>query len=240
MDFVVAVKTDSESAKVVEPAECSLRDPSKNAKAASMFLIPFGEVWFDSSFAKFFSARLGVIRSISINFIRMILWMAGLPANGLDSINQRKKRSHVMSVCSRQFITQRNAIGVRQDVMFAAGFTAIIGIWARFLTRSHGSHERTINWRSRPVDQIRRSKAIDQFVMQVVPDTRFLPLHQSSPTRHPTSTTHLLRQHFPGDPTFQNEQDSGQYLSIVQPRSPALPTCEMLRNQWFQNRPQLI
>ena len=66
MDFVVAVKTNSESAKVVEPAECSLRDHSKNAKAASMFLIPFGEVWFDSSFAKFLSARLGVIRSISI------------------------------------------------------------------------------------------------------------------------------------------------------------------------------
>ena len=102
MDFVVAVKTNSESAKVVEPAECSLRDHSKNAKAASMFLIPFGEVWFDSSFAKFFSVRLGVIRSISINFIRMILWMAGLPANGRNAVNQRKELSHVMSVCSRQ------------------------------------------------------------------------------------------------------------------------------------------
>ena len=130
MNFVVAVEADSEAAEVVEPAECSFRDPSKNAKAASMFLIPFGQVWFDASFAKFFSVRLGVIGSICVDFIRMILRMAGLPADWRNAVNQRKKLSHIMPVCSRQCITQRNAIGVRQDMMFASGFTAIRGIWA--------------------------------------------------------------------------------------------------------------
>ena len=69
--------------------------------------------------------RLGVIGSIGINFIRMILRMTRLPADGRNTVDQRKKLSDIMPVCSRQCITQRNAIGVRQDVMFAAGFTAI-------------------------------------------------------------------------------------------------------------------
>ena len=198
MDFVVAVKTNSESAKVVEPGECSFRDPSKDTKAASVFLISFGQVWFDASFAKFFSVRLGVIGSIGINFIRMILRMAGLPADGRYTVYQWKKLSHIMPVCSRQCITERNAIGVRQDMMFAAGFTAISGIWACFLASSHRSHRRTIDRRSRPVDQISRSQAIEQFMMQVVPDAGFLPFPQPSPARHSTSATHLLRKHFPG------------------------------------------
>ena len=153
MDCVVAVKTNSEAAEVMEPAECSFRDPSKNAKAASVFLIPSGQVWFDASLAKLFSVRLGVIRSIRINFVRMILQMAGFPADWRNTVNQLKKLSHVMSVCSRQCVTQRNAIRVRQNMMFAAGFTAIRGIWAGFLACTHGSHRRTIDHRSRPVDQ---------------------------------------------------------------------------------------
>jgi hypothetical protein len=203
MDFVVAVKTDSEAAEVVQPAKCSFRYPSKNAKAASVFLIPFGQVRFDPTLAKFLAVRLGVIGSISIDFVRMIFGMAGLTTHRRDSVNQRKELSHVMSVCSRQCITQRNAVGISQNMMFTAGFTAIRGIWACFLACPHGSHRRTINRRSGPVDQISGTKAIEQFVVQVVPNARFLPFHQSSPARHSTSTTHLLRQHFPGDPTFQ-------------------------------------
>ncbi len=68
-NFVVAVKADSEAAEVMEPAEGPFRDPSKDVKAASKFLIPFGKVWFDASFAKLFSMRLGVIGSIGINLI---------------------------------------------------------------------------------------------------------------------------------------------------------------------------
>ena len=55
MDFVVAVKSDAEAAEVVKPAECSFRDSSKDAEAASMLLIPFSQVWFDASLARFFS-----------------------------------------------------------------------------------------------------------------------------------------------------------------------------------------
>jgi hypothetical protein len=55
MDFVVAVKSDAEAAEVVKPAECSFRDPSKDAEAASMLLIPFSQAFFDAWLAKFFS-----------------------------------------------------------------------------------------------------------------------------------------------------------------------------------------
>ena len=167
MNFVVAVKADSEAAEVMEPAEGPFRDPSKDAKAASMFLIPFGKVWFDASFAKLFSMRLGVIGSIGINLILMILRMAGFPTDGRNTVDQWKKLSHIMSVCSRQCITQRNAIGVRQDMMFAAGFASIRWIWACFLASSHGPYRRTIDCRSRPVDQISCSQVIEQFVVQV-------------------------------------------------------------------------
>ncbi len=57
MDFVVAVKTNSESAKVVEPAECSSETHRKMPRPPSMFLIPFCQVRFDASFAKFFSVN---------------------------------------------------------------------------------------------------------------------------------------------------------------------------------------
>ena len=240
MNFVVAVKADSEAAEVVKPAEGAFRDPSIDAKAAAVFLIPFGQVWFDASLAKFFSVRLGVIGSICINLIRMILRMAGLPSNGRNTVDQWKKLGHIMPVCSRQCITQRNAIGVRQDMMFASGFAAIRGIWACFLASAHGSYRRTIDRRSRPVDQISRSQAIEQFMMQVVPNASFLPFHQSSPARHSTSATHLLRKHFPGYATFQNEQDAGENLSIIEPWSPTFLTGDMLRNQRFHHSPQLI
>lgn len=240
MDFFVAVKADSEAAEVVEPAESSFRDPSISAKSASVFLISSSQVWFDASLAKFFSVRLRIIGSICINFIRMILRMAGLPTDGRNTVEQRKKLSHVMSVCSRQCITQRNAIGIRQDMMFAAGFTAIRGIWARFLASSHGSYRRTIDGRSRPVDHISRSQAIEQFVVQVVPDTCLLPFPQSSPARHSTSTTHLQREHFPRNATFQNEQNSSEGFTIINSRSSTLRTRHMFRDQRLHHRPQLI
>ena len=55
MNFVVAVKSDAEAAEVVKPAEGSFGDSSKDAEAASMLLIPFSQVWFDASLARFFS-----------------------------------------------------------------------------------------------------------------------------------------------------------------------------------------
>ena len=109
LDFVVAVKTNSEAAKIVQPAKRSFRDPSKNAKAISMFLIPSSQVCFDALRAKCFSVSFGVIdgkrpgnpshlwrsavrAAFSRRFWRSSRWRAGELASFIDAMHQHMVR----------------------------------------------------------------------------------------------------------------------------------------------------
>src|SRR5436190_4264773 len=56
--------------------------------------------------------------------------------------------------------------------------------------------------------------------MQLLPDTRLLPLAQPPPASHPRAAAHLLRQILPRDPRLQHEQDPRQHLPIVDPPPP--------------------
>jgi hypothetical protein len=57
--------------------------------------------------------------------------------------------------------------------------------------------------------------------VQFLPDTGSLPVTQPPPTRHATAAAHLLRQHLPGNATFEDKQNSGQRHPIADRRTPS-------------------
>ena len=201
MDLCSTIEADSESAEVMEPSECAFRDPSKNAQTAPVFLIAASQMRVNTTVAKLLSVRFRIVGSIGIDFLRPAFGMAKLPSDLRNSIYQRKQLSHIMPVCSRQRVTQRDPVGVRQEMVFAAGFPAIRRVGAGFFTSTHSSHRRAIDGGTRPVDQVGCSKTVEQFVVQSVSDTCFRPFQHSAPTRHSTTTTHFLRPHFPRNVT---------------------------------------
>jgi hypothetical protein len=61
-----------------------------------------------------------------------------------------------------------------------------------------------------------RPEAVQQDLVDRLPDPGLLPGVQIPPTTHPASAAHLLGQVLPGDACLEHEQDSRQSLATVQ------------------------
>jgi hypothetical protein len=66
VDVRTSIDAESETAKAVEPAHGSFRDPSEDAESAAVFGVPLGEKGLGPPSAKFFSVRLRVVGSIGV------------------------------------------------------------------------------------------------------------------------------------------------------------------------------
>jgi hypothetical protein len=83
-------------------------------------------------------------------------------------------------------------------------------------------------------------KSPQQLLMQAGPDARRLPIPQATPARHARATPHLGRQHLPGQPGTQHEQDAGQGGPVLDGPSPALRTRPRRRKQWGDLVPEIV
>jgi hypothetical protein len=127
-------------------------------------------------------------------------------------------------------------------MVFTPRFRAIRRVWTGILTPTQGTHRRTVDSRTRPVDPIGSIQFGQQKLVQSLPDTSLVPVTQSPPASHTAATAHLLGQVFPVDTSLEYEQDADQCLAIVDRFSSGIakPSRFRWRQQGVDTLPKFI
>lgn len=87
---------------------------------------------------------------------------------------------------------QRDAVWISDQVAFAAEFAPICRVRACSAPPGAGNAG-TIDTGSAQVELASLSQFIQQQLMQLLPDTRLLPVSQTVPAGHAATTAHILR-----------------------------------------------
>jgi len=128
-----------------------------------------------------------------------------------------------MTIRSRQFHDEGNAVGVGQQVMLGAGFAAIGGGRAGFDPPFCARMEALSTPGPIEVDLVRFASMVEEFPVDALPHPLWLPLAQPTPTGHARAAAHLLGQLFPGDAGFEHEDDPRKHGAVVEPFAPRMP-----------------
>lgn len=132
MNIIAAFITHSQSTKLMQPSKCSFNHPAKHTEATAVFGSAFGQNRINPQAMQCISMRLAIIGSITLNTIRSLTRVTDFACNGWNRLNQWQKLSHIMTVCSGYFCCERDAVGIRDNVMFRPQFPSIRCIRARF------------------------------------------------------------------------------------------------------------
>jgi hypothetical protein len=132
MDIVTSFTSYAKPAKLMEPANRPFDDPTVDAQATSMLSVAFCQDRFDSSVSQLLAMAGGVVRAIPLDSIRTLSWATAFSTNWRDRVHQRQQLGDVVRIRASQRGREGNAVGVRGQMMLAAGFTAICWIGSRF------------------------------------------------------------------------------------------------------------
>lgn len=91
-----------------------------------------------------------------------------------------------------------------------------------------------------PVQSIGVLEMFQQGLVEGLPDTGLMPVAEPSPASDAGTATHLLGQHLPGDPGFQDEQDSRQGGTIGYSWPAAIRFGRFRRQERLDDFPELI
>ena len=155
MDVVSSIKACSHASKVVQPAECAFGNPTIDSQAAAMFRIPFRQVRFDAAIAECFSMFFGVVRPIRIHLLRALLGPARFSRHRLDPVHQRDQLGHVVSIRAGEDEVERDAVGIGDDMVLAAGFSPIRWVGTRLSAAPYSTNRGAVKTAAR--DQSSRS-----------------------------------------------------------------------------------
>src|SRR4051794_14391402 len=121
MDVIASFVADAETTELVQPAESSFDDPAMLAQAAAMFGVPFRQERFDSTLTQASAMRLGIVGPIALNMVGPVSRSSRLAAYCRNRVHQRFELGNIVRIGRGQQGGKRNAVGVRDQVMFAAG-----------------------------------------------------------------------------------------------------------------------
>jgi hypothetical protein len=76
--------------------------------------------------------------------------------------------------------------------------------------------------------------------MKTLPNLRFVPVSQASPTGHAAATAHLLGQGFPRNLRPQDKEDARQTGSVGDPRTTAFRLGWFFGKEGFDEAPQFV
>ncbi len=110
---------NTQSAVLVQPGKGPLHDPTKHAQATAVFSPSPGQQWLDAPTAQQPPMRLGVVGSVSLDFIGTAPRMTPLPPDGRDGIHQGQQLGDVVAVGAGQLPGQGDAVALDEEVVFA-------------------------------------------------------------------------------------------------------------------------
>lgn len=132
MDIITSFIANSQTPKLVEPTVSAFHNPAEDAQSAAMFGITLCQHRHDAQPPQAGTVRLRVVSAVALNTLGP---SPGTPAFALyrrNGVYQRHQLRTVMCIGAGQRDCQRDAVGIRDDMVFRAEFAAIRGIGASF------------------------------------------------------------------------------------------------------------
>jgi len=118
--------------ELAQPRQRPFHHPPVDAQPAPVRRIPFRNHRLDAPRAKLASMRLAGIPPVALSRIRPLPGTSDLAPHRRNRVHQRQQLRHVVGVRSSQNRGERDALGVRDEMVFAARFRTIRGIGTRF------------------------------------------------------------------------------------------------------------
>ncbi len=146
MNVVTPFATDAKPAELVQPTDGSFHYPTKDAQATAMFCVSSGKDRLNTASSQLLAVWLGIVGAIALDSLRSLSRAAALTPHWRNRIDQRHELGHVMSVGTGYRGRKGNAVGIGDQVMFAAGFAAIRWIGSRFFLRAWHGRTRSPRW----------------------------------------------------------------------------------------------
>lgn len=132
MNIRSAFITNSQSAILVEPGQCSFNDPAVNTKTTTVISSSLSQYWFYSFFSQLPTMGFRVISAISLNSVRSFAGTPNLSGYRRYCFNQTSQLSYIMSICTSKFGSKRQPLAISNYMVLRAIFTSIRGVWPCF------------------------------------------------------------------------------------------------------------
>lgn len=131
MDIGTPLPTYTQAAKLMQPREGTLNDPSGFPQATTVGGIAARQLRQDMMHAQPGTVFLRIIAPVTLHHLGATTRSAPFALDGRNGLYQRLQLSDVMRVGTGQNHGQGNALAIRDDVVLTAFFRTIRGIGAR-------------------------------------------------------------------------------------------------------------
>ena len=121
----VSFVANPQTTKLMQPTDRSLDDPSINAKPTAVICVASSDVRIDSDFLQPVAMRVRVVCAVGVQFIKAITRRAAFALDRRYIVDQLKQLRHIMSVGGGGLGNNRDAVGVGQQMVFRAWFSAV-------------------------------------------------------------------------------------------------------------------
>src|SRR5258708_33168087 len=135
MELRSTLIADAKPPVLVKPGQRPLHLPTSLCHPLLVIDLLLGEDRFDAKVAQPLAVRLGVVGQIPLQGIRLPSWRSGLPRYWRDGSEQRSDLVDIVDVSRRRRGGQRDALGVGEQMVLAAGLGAVYRAWGRSLRR---------------------------------------------------------------------------------------------------------
>jgi hypothetical protein len=136
------------------------------------------------------------------------LWGSHLAFDVGDAIDQGEQLGNIVTVRPGQSYCERDAMCVGEQMVFAAQFAPIRGIWAGFVASARGSRRSAIHQGPIPIDLVLRLEFCKQTFEKALPDPCFLPLPKVAQAGESGREVACGRQVAPWNSGSQDEKDA--------------------------------
>src|ERR1700722_6249257 len=169
------IESAAKAAKGVQPRVGSLDGPTSLSQTAAVLGVALGNDRRNSQPTQDGSQRFGIITAVALKAIWMFTFGSWFAADRRYRCQNMKGFGDLIDVGCRDRDIQRDALSVRQDMVFAAGFAAIRGIWAGFFASFGRFGEGGVDQGALPIDFVGSVEFSQQHRVQLKPDTGLMP-----------------------------------------------------------------
>jgi len=125
VDVGSAFVAGAEAAVLVQPGEGALDDPALGAVSGSVWCVAFGDDRSDAAGAELVAVGSGVVAAVGEEDLRSASGSSALAPDGRDRVEQREELGDVRTVGGGEEAGERDAVGVGDQVVLAAGAGAV-------------------------------------------------------------------------------------------------------------------
>lgn len=135
MDVGSAVEAYSQAAKLVQPADGALDNPSRSSESTAMLRVASGNDGPDASLPEHFPVSFRIVGPVALDCVGSASRTADFAGYRRNCVKKRLELRDVMPIGAGDDGRERHAAGVDDHVVLCSGLASIGGIGAGFFPR---------------------------------------------------------------------------------------------------------